>query len=105
MTEDTWGELARYPLWHERPDEFEAVLAILTSHDPLGICVDENRLRETEYSPEANTILPRLGAARSLGDVRAKVHEEFARWFDVDTTGRRRYDDIAAEIRELVKEG
>ncbi len=52
-----------------------------------------------EYLPEARTIVAGLTRARSVGDVRTLVHEEFVRWFDADIAGpEQRYEDNAREV-------
>lgn len=69
---------------------------LLYRHDPVGINFGDN---PDEYSPEAQTIVARLPAARSVDDVRTLVHEEFVRWFDSDTAGpAERYDGVVREV-------
>jgi len=68
---------------------------IIFSEDPIGINFKENT---DEYEPEVGTILPRLRDCRSKDDVERVVHEEFVRWFDVQTAGH------ARSIRRLLSE-
>ena len=63
------------------------VEALLYRHDPIGIAFGDN---PDEYSPEAGSIVPRLLDVTTVEDVQRIVHEEFVRWFDSDTAGRRR---------------
>jgi len=78
---------------------FDDIAALLFRHDPIGINFESNT---DEYEPEVGTILPRLQNCQSPDDVRQVVHEEFVRWFEVDTAGpQERYEAIAQEIWEL----
>ena len=78
---------------------FNAVVALLFRHDPMGINYDTNM---DEYEPEAGTILPKLRTCHSADDVRQIVHEEFVRWFDASNAGPpEHYTQIALEIWEL----
>ena len=73
---------------------------ILFSEDPIGINFKENT---DEYEPEVGTILPRLRDCRSKDDVERVVHEEFVRWFDVQTAGpRAKYQKIAQRVWDEV---
>jgi hypothetical protein len=73
---------------------------ILFSEDPIGINIEENT---DEYEPEVGTILPRLRDCRSKDDVERVVHEEFVRWFDVQTAGpRAKYQKIAQRVWDEV---
>ena len=82
---------------------FDKVTAILYRHDPVGLNFGVN---PDEYEPEAMTILPRLGEARSVGDVQRIIPEELVRWFDENWFGRpkaerlKRRNDAATEIWE-----
>lgn len=67
---------------------------VLFNEDPMGINFDVNA---DEYEPEVGTILPRLSGARSVGDVRRIVHEEFVKWFDVSTAGPEEKYQVIAE--------
>ena len=78
------------------------MLEILFRHDPVGICMVENPHRATEYSPEVDTILPRLYEASSENDVLQIVYEEFVHWFDSSAGPQERYAQIAAEIWQLI---
>jgi hypothetical protein len=78
---------------------FDAVSALLFRHDPASINFEIN---PEEYNSEAGTILPRLKSCHGADEVRRVVHEEFVRWFDVETAGpSERYQQIAAEIWQL----
>jgi len=78
---------------------FDAVVALLFRHDPIGINFEKN---VSEYEPEAETIIPRLEGCRSSEEVLHVVHEEFIRWFGAETAGAAKgYEQIAAEIWEL----
>ncbi len=94
----------------------QAVLAVLTAHDPIGVVFEEN---SDEYEPEARTIALRLMIATAqvegpaalatgfsglglLNDVRRMVHGEFVRWFDEETAGPEiKYTEVAREILDL----
>lgn len=67
---------------------------ILFREDPIGINYEDNT---DEYEPEVGTILPRLRDARSVGDVRQIVHEEFVKWFDELTAGPPENYQVVAE--------
>lgn len=75
---------------------YDAVLAILATHDPIGIA-----FHPYEYEPEVGSILPRLGDAASAGELTAIIHDEFARWFSPHMAGKAEgYRPIAEEIWE-----
>ncbi|RDX36074.1 hypothetical protein DZA50_05490 [Kangiella sp. HD9-110m-PIT-SAG07] len=77
---------------------YSEVEQILFRLDPVGINFGENT---DEYASEVDTILPRLKEASSQADVLNIVHEEFCRWFDVDTAGKKSqpvYSEVASEI-------
>jgi hypothetical protein len=58
-----------------------------------------------EYALEIETILPRLSGANDLDDVVDILHEEFSRWFGVDTAGPRHvYEPAASWIWQTVQE-
>ena len=80
---------------------FDSITALLFRHDPIGINFEDNT---DEYEPEARTILPRLKACHRAEDVLTVVHEEFVRWFEVETAGpREKYQEIADDIWLLWK--
>src|SRR4051794_16311052 len=56
---------------------YQEVFGILQRHDPIHIALYSN----DEYEPEVDTILLRLGQARSEDEVRRIVWEEFVWWF------------------------
>ena len=55
------------------------VLAILVAADPLGIC--DGGERRAAYTPEVNTLLPRLKEAQSADNLIRIVREELIAWF------------------------
>jgi hypothetical protein len=64
--------------------------------DPLGIAGNEN---QDEYGLEVSTVLPRLGSCNEVGQVRAVLVEEFARWFgERDAGPEERYSGMAEEL-------
>src|SRR5262250_1064876 len=78
----------------------QSVAALLFRHDPIGMIFEGDT--NTEYEPEAGTILPRLRGCHSLEDVQAVVHGEFVRWFGVDNAGPpEHYTKVASEIWNL----
>jgi hypothetical protein len=78
---------------------FTAVEALLFRVDPIGINFEDNT---DEYAAETGTILPRLKKCKAPEDVMVAVHEEFVRWFGVETAGpTSKYWSIAFEIWEL----
>jgi len=81
---------------------FDSLEALLFSHDPIGINFEDNT---DEYDPEVETILPRLSTCSSGEEVLHIVHQEFVRWFGVETAGPPdRYAEIASEIWQLWQE-
>jgi hypothetical protein len=81
---------------------FAAVEALLFRTDPIGINFDDNT---DEYAAETGTILPRLKKCKAPEDVMVVVHEEFVRWFGVETAGpMSKYWSIGLEIWELWKQ-
>ena len=68
----------------EYGDLYPAVCEVLYEEDPIGIGFGDNA---DEYDPEAFTILPRLAECRSAEELRTVIHEEFVRWFEVETAG------------------
>lgn len=80
---------------------FESIAEILFRHDPVGINFEHNT---DEYEPEVGTIIPRLKHCHSVEDVTAVIHEEFQRWFDLDTAGSREdYTKVAEEVWMLLQ--
>lgn len=74
--------------------------SLLFKDDPIGINFEEN---VDEYRAEAETITLRLPEATSEAELLCIVHEEFVRWFGVDTAGPpSRYAGIASEIWSIV---
>ena len=80
---------------------FDGISAILFCHDPIGISAENNR---DEYNPEARTILKRLYPDIDADELRRVIHQEFERWFGVETAGNVfRYNGAAADILEAYK--
>jgi hypothetical protein len=77
---------------------YEAALALLYHHDPVGINFEIN---PDEYEPEVGTILPRLQSCGSPKDVQQVVYEEFQRWFANSSGPYEGYESIASELWEL----
>ena len=78
---------------------FASISAALFEADPVGINFDDNT---DEYDPEAGTIIPRLGSAKSAEDVQAIVYEEFCTWFGLIETGpKEKYASVSVKIWEL----
>jgi hypothetical protein len=78
---------------------FASISDALFEADPIGINFDDNT---DEYEPEAATIIPRLGSAKSAEDVQVIVHEEFRRWFGSASAGRReKYAAVSAKRWDL----
>jgi len=101
-SEQNQAILAHYQSWQTNRALFEAVLTILFSHDPIGICF--HYAGATEYSPEVDTILPRLKVVRSESDVRTIIGEEFTRWFGKAANHAiNKFDPIASEIWALLQ--
>jgi hypothetical protein len=78
---------------------FVSISDALFKADPIGINFDTNT---DEYEPEAATIIPRLGSAKSEEDVQLIVYEEFCHWFSPVNVGpREKYASVSAEIWNL----
>jgi hypothetical protein len=82
---------------------YERVSDILFTGRPVAINFEDNT---DEYTPDVDTILPRLRDCRSADDVRRIVHEELVKWFDVVTAGPpEKYQTVAKRIWEEVVPG
>ena len=79
MTKATTFE--NHPLWILEPKLFEAVLHIISRHNPEGIISPENPRGWTEYATEAEAILPLLKSASSAADVEKAVCKGFRKYF------------------------
>ena len=89
-------ERERYLLYLEFEWLYEAALAILAEHDPIGIAY-----HPSEYEPEVRTLLPRLGEAATVDDLTRILHEEFVRWFSPRIArAPSRYRSIAEDLWE-----
>lgn len=86
------------------PDEggrlYFDLLGIFFRHDPLGINFGNN---VDEYSPEVETVLPRLNEAESVDVLATVLHEEFDHWFSGVAGPRERYLPIAREVWERLQ--
>ena len=71
---------------------------LLYRHDPVGLAA--SGAPNDEYEPEVGTIIPRLRDAKSPGDVRRIVYQEFLRWLEAEETvgPESAYNRIAEEI-------
>ena len=79
----------------------EAVARAIDEADPIGLLA--SGAPADEYAAEVDTILPRLPGANGIDDVIVILHEEFSRWFGVDTAGpRRAYESPAFRIWQAV---
>jgi hypothetical protein len=80
---------------------YDKISELLFRHDPIGINFEHNT---DEYEPEVGTILPRLKTCTSANELLQVVHEEFVRWFGIETAGSQdRYRKIADEIWHLLQ--
>ena len=77
---------------------YDATIALLFRHDPVGINFDDNT---NEYEPEAGTILPKLQSCRSADDALQEVYGEFLRRFGNSAGSKENYERIANELWEL----
>ena len=99
MSED-YLDAQRREVMHRRL--YDRVMEALQAHDPLGLAT----ARPSEYTPEVNTIVPRLADADSEQTVRQIVHEEFIRWRTPAIAGDAdRYDGAARAVWEAVQKG
>ena len=64
-----------------------AVEQAIHAADPIGLL--DIGAPADEYSPEIDTILPRLAGVQDVSDVTNVLHEEFVRWFDQRIAGPR----------------
>jgi hypothetical protein len=79
----------------------EAVARAIDEADPIGLLA--SGAPADEYAPELETILPRLPSASGIDDVVVILHQEFSRWFGVDTAGpMRAYESPALRIWQAV---
>jgi hypothetical protein len=93
-------EAQRREVMHRRL--YDRVMETLRSHDPLGLAA----ARPDEYTPEVNTILPRLADADSEPVVRRIVYEEFVRWRTQAVAGvEERYTGVARDVWSAVQAG
>jgi hypothetical protein len=73
------------------------VTTVLREEDPIGLI--HGGAPPDEYDPEIGTILPRLKEAGSVVDLRRIIHEEFSRWFGVESAApEERYGRAAERI-------
>src|SRR4051812_34545920 len=91
---------------------YDQVLEVLQRHDPMGI-----GLIPDEYDLVVETVLPRLKEARTAGELRQIIYEEFIDWFSpVGATKEKkrtnhsagaeeRYEGIAQDVWALIHGG
>lgn len=80
-------------------DLISRVAEVLFVADPIGINLESN---VDEYRPEAEAIVSRLPEAASQSELQRVVHEEFVRWFTIETAGPiERYRSVAERIWKL----
>ncbi len=101
VDDDYRQRLHNQPLWHRYPSLYEQVLAILVATDPIGIC--DGGERRAAYTPEVNTILPRLKEARSADDISRIVREEFIAWFGSATVRCDGAEGIGRAIWDVIQ--
>jgi hypothetical protein len=87
------------------------MVEVLFRLDPMGIAFEGDEATELgveanhdEYSPEVDSILPRLRTAKSEDDVSSIVREEFTKWFgpiSVEEFSKPVYVEIRSEIWRL----
>lgn len=76
---------------------------ILFEHDPIGLT--RHGAPSDEYSPESQTIAPKVVDGMSVEEIATVVFEEFVKWFDVKLVGDYdRYIRIARDIAPLLNE-
>jgi hypothetical protein len=88
-----------------RRASYEALVAAtaraIDDADPIGLLA--MGAPEDEYSPEVDTIVPRVSRAASPAEVRQILYEEFVRWFDPSIAGpEEAYEAPAQRIWEAV---
>jgi hypothetical protein len=80
-------------------ERFEALVAAVTraiaEADPMSLL--EFGAPSDEYGPEVSSITPRVATAASSDEVRSILHEEFERWFGVDSVGPAETFDAPAQ--------
>jgi hypothetical protein len=83
-------------------DRLQAAVAhAINAADPIGLFADG--APADEYSPEIDTIVPRLERAQSIRECQDILHEEFVRWFSVGVAGSRdAYANLAADLWQAV---
>ena len=89
---------ARRQLREKYRNLYDATIALLFRHDPVGINFEDNT---DEYAPEAGTILPKLQSCRSANDALEVVYGEVLRWFGNSAGSKEHYEQIASELWEL----
>src|SRR5438067_6579543 len=83
-------------------DRLRAVVAqAINAADPIGLLA--HGAPADEYSPEIDTIVPRLKDAQTTRDCQDILHEEFVRWFSADIAGSRvAYENLATDLWQAV---
>lgn len=85
--------------WRGGRPHFE-LLGIFLCHDPIRISFDDN---VDEYSPEVETVPPRLDEAEGVDALATVLHEEFDLWSSGEAGPSERYLPIAREIWERLQ--
>jgi hypothetical protein len=98
MDEESLQEfrVARDVLKEAYRDAFLRLAQILFEEDPIGINFEDNI---DEYQAEAGTILPKLSACETVGEIQGLLYSEFVRWFEADAGPPERYRTAAERIR------
>ena len=102
LDDDYWQRVHNQPLWHRYPSLYEQVLAILVAADPIGIC--DGGERRAAYTPEVNTILPRLKEAQSADDLIRIVREELIVWFGATAVRQDGSKGIGRTLWDLIQQ-
>lgn len=102
LDDDYRQRLDKQPLWHTYPILYEQVLAICVDADPIGIC--DGGERRTAYTPEVNTLLPRLKEAGVAEDLIRIVREEFIAWFGSTAVRHDGSEDIGRAIWDVIQQ-
>jgi hypothetical protein len=89
------NKVTRAKLRKQYRDLYDRLAELFFKTDPIRINFGDNT---DEYEPEVETILPRLQQCTSELECLKVIHEEFVRWFDVQTAGPiSNYETIARQ--------
>jgi len=97
---------AQILLREREPTLFNAVLAVVTDADLIGILDDDNPRRAERYAPIVGTILPRLVGELPSAVIQTIIFEEMTFWFNTPPGGSivgasERYARLAEQIWEI----